>query len=91
MDNSEIEKYRKEVKIKAMKAAKDKADYLLNAIGERTGKPIYIQERSYQPYYRGRSNMMVKSAGYSAEADYQLDFQKMTLRYEVFARFEIAE
>ncbi len=36
--------------------------------------------------------MMMKSASYDeVAADYQLDFEKMTLRYEIFARFEIAE
>ncbi len=91
-DNSEIQKYRKEVKINAIKAAKAKADYLLNAIGEKTGKPIYIQERNYQHYY-GRSNAMLQSSVSmkTRAVDYQLDFKEMTLHYEIFARFEIAK
>lgn len=91
VDNSDMDKHRKEVKILAMKAAKEKADYLLNAIGERTGKPIFIQERNYQPpFYRNR-NMMMKADMEVAAADYNLDFEEMTLKYEIFARFEIVE
>ncbi len=94
VDNSQMEKYRKEVKIKAMKAAKDKADYLLQAIGERTGKPIFIQERNYNRGYYSNTAMELRGAApmmKSGQPDYQLDFQKMTLNYEIFARFEIAE
>ena len=35
---------RREVKIEAIKAAKAKAEYLLNAIGEKVGKAISIKE-----------------------------------------------
>lgn len=43
---SKIDSLRKEVKIMAIKAAKEKADYLLAAIGEQTGKPLIINETS---------------------------------------------
>lgn len=39
VNHSKIDSLRKEVRILAIKAAKDKADYLLTAIGEQTGKP----------------------------------------------------
>ena len=45
--HTQIEKFRKEVKIEAMKAAKIKADYLLSAIGEQPGKPLFIREEVY--------------------------------------------
>lgn len=91
VDNSQIEKYREEVKINAMKAAKAKADYLLNAIGEQTGKPIFIQERNYRPSYYRNSSMELMSASPMAKGapSYQLNFEKMVLTYEIFARFEI--
>jgi len=44
IDHSEIEKYRKEVKINAIKAAKAKADYLTSSIGQSIGNAIHIQE-----------------------------------------------
>lgn len=42
--HSEIEKYRKEVKINAIKAAKSKAEYLTSSIGQSIGNAIHIQE-----------------------------------------------
>lgn len=93
VDNSQMEKYRKEVKILAMKAAKDKADYLLHAIGEQTGKPIFIQERNYRPPFYRQTNMMMKAEDSieAASESYQLDFQEMTVKCEIFSRFEIVE
>lgn len=42
--HSRLDSLKKEIKIAAIKAAKDKADYLLAAIGEQTGKPLIVQE-----------------------------------------------
>lgn len=44
VDHSKIIEYNKEVKIKAIKAAKNKADYLLKAIGEKKGKALIVKE-----------------------------------------------
>ena len=42
--HSNIAEIRKNNRIKAIKLAKEKADYLLTAIGEQTGKPITVNE-----------------------------------------------
>ncbi len=92
--HSEIEKYRKEVKIMAVKAAKEKAGYLLEAIGETVGKPLMIQEReSYDDImpmanYRMKAIAMAESEMAQEELP-ELSFQKIKLKYSVFARFEI--
>lgn len=90
--HSDMDKFRKKVKIMAMKAAKDKADYLLEAIGEKTGKPIFIQERNNYspPMYRNVSYAM-KSENMAMDKEYNLDFREMKLKFEIFARFEIVE
>jgi uncharacterized protein YggE len=92
--HSEIEKYRKEVKILAVKAAKEKAAYLLEAIGETVGKPLMIQEREQyddiMPLPR-MANMKMAMADEAAmmEEMPEISFQKIKLKYSVFARFEI--
>lgn len=58
VDHSKIEEYRKDVKIKAIIAAKEKADYLLKAIGKELGDPIEISEN--QNYI---SSLQSKDAG----------------------------
>lgn len=60
--HSNIVALRKKNRINAIKAAKEKADYLLNAIGSKTGKPLKVteQQQQYQNFsslnYVGNSN-----------------------------------
>lgn len=91
---SKIEQLRKEIKIKALQAAKEKAKYLLEGIGEQMGEALDIieidQSYSPQPVY---SNMMMRSARVEATADAMpesnVDVQKIKVRYEMKASFRI--
>jgi len=96
--HSKLEELRKQVKIEAMKAAKAKADYLLESIGEQTGKPILIREQNYTTYpgiYGSNAalqEVVVTGYGTTAKArgfEDQLGFTKIKLRFEIFARFGI--
>lgn len=76
-----------------MKATKEKASYLLEAIGEKVGKPLYIQEReTYEPevlpMIRGVSNFKMMDADMPEELP-EISFKKIKLKYKVFARFAI--
>jgi uncharacterized protein YggE len=93
---SQIEQLRKEVKIKAIKAAKEKADYLLNAIGEQAGKPILIKEQDYSNLNLASNNYLneVIVTGYASQAkvngfENQIAFSKIKVKYEILGRFEI--
>jgi len=94
VDHSKIKDFRKEVKILAIQAAKEKATYLLAGIGETIGKPLFIQEREtydeFQPMMRKTvmANMAMDAAP-AEEALPELSFQKIKLKYAVFARFAI--
>jgi uncharacterized protein YggE len=87
---SKIESLRKDLKIKALQAAKTKASYLLDALGNKLGSAIDIQEVNNeqfpQPNYRSNV-MMLKSADVQAPAE--LDFKKIKLTYVINAVFEI--
>lgn len=93
--HSEIEKYRKEVKIIAVKAAKEKAGYLLEAVGESAGKPLMIQERESYDDIMPVANYRMKAMATMADSEMapeelpELSFQKIKLKYSVFARFAI--
>jgi len=94
VDHSEIKKFKKEVKMLAVQEAKEKAGYLLSAIGETVGKPLFIQEREsydeFQPLRKSAVMMnMVMDAAPAEEALPELSFQKIKLKYSVFARFAI--
>lgn len=90
--HSKIEEYRKQIKINAMIATKDKAGYLLSSIGEEVGSPILIQEReTYDSPYTISQRSLASNVAFEA---YNLNasdigFKKIKLRYEIFAQFEI--
>ena len=50
IDHSEIEKFKQEVKINAIKAAKQKAEVLTEAIGQAIGRAILIEESTFNLY-----------------------------------------
>ena len=94
VDHSDIKNFRKQVKMMAVQAAKEKAGYLLEAIGESVGKPLFIQEREnydeFQPMRKSAlmPNMAMEAADQESLLP-ELSFQKIKLKYSVFARFAI--
>jgi uncharacterized protein YggE len=97
-ESSEITRHRQETKIEAIKAAKSKADYLLSAIGERTGKAVFVQEGAEdtpRPVYSNysaniTSNSLSRGLVSSADSsDDSLSFSQIKIRFVILARFEI--
>jgi uncharacterized protein YggE len=89
--SSKMEAYRKEVKIKALQAAKEKAEYMLSAIGNKIDGVIEIQEMNTDNYSDVRpvmANYMAK-AGASEDAADDIDFKTIKIRAEVRAVFAI--
>lgn len=94
VDHSKMEIFEKEVRIEAIKDAKDRVDYLLTAIGETAGKPLIIRENAnnfYPQVYRAQENMMYmkSSANMDAAADTSLDFKKIKIKASVYVKFAI--
>jgi uncharacterized protein len=57
IDHTDIVNFNKEVRIEAVKAAKAKAEYLANAVGNKIGKPLEIIEQNADTnFYRGNAN-----------------------------------
>lgn len=97
-EHSEITRLRRETKMDAIKAARDKVDYLLGAIGQRAGKPIYIKEEPDETpqsvYSNSRSNttsnfISVSPGAASSSGVDSLSFSQIKLRYVIVAKFEI--
>lgn len=93
--HSKISEYRKEVKIKAMKAAKEKANYLLESIGNKTGKPIEIieiEDENSDEVMKYR-NIVPQFANVASEAGYSNasieNISSIKLKYTIKAKFEI--
>ncbi len=94
--HSKLSEYRKQLKIQAIKAAKEKAQYLTEAINEKAGEAVTINEPTeyYQPYYNTmRSNVMMKEQAMDqdmATADGNpVDFRKIKLKYDVTVVFSV--
>ncbi|MDB5190475.1 MAG: hypothetical protein JWQ96_38 [Segetibacter sp.] len=95
VSHSRIQEFKKQLKMQAVKAAKDKAIYLAEAIGEKVGDALTINEPNElgghypQPVY---ANRMVKAEaaqmGDAAGAGMpNIDFKKIKLQFEVNATF----
>lgn len=98
VNHSKMDSIRKEVKILAIKAAKEKADYLLAAIGEQTGKPLVIKENEILPnlnLMRGNNtrpkDSFNNSDGYSFKSSdkEEIHFQKITIQTSIYVKFSI--
>ena len=90
-EHSEMEKFRREVKINAVKAAKEKAEALTSAIGQGIGRAIYIYEYPDREVYL-RQPMANSMMNVSADEDHStppVDFEKIRLDYSVMVRFEL--
>ncbi len=80
-----------QLKIQAVKAAKDKAIYLADAIGEHVGKALTINDpnenNTYpQPMY---ANVMMKAQADNVTPAMNVDFKKIKIQYDVNVIFEL--
>ncbi|MFT3704432.1 MAG: SIMPL domain-containing protein [Agriterribacter sp.] len=95
--HSKMTEYRKQLKIQAIKAAKEKAIYLSEAVGEKAGEAVTIQEPAETPDFpiyneallsnKISQSRMQSTAGFNESG--AVDFKKIKLRYEVSAVFAL--
>ncbi len=100
VNHSKIHTFKKDVRINAIKTAKEKADYLLNAIGQRTGKALQVYEKNAGIYDNVNSNFRQKARASlqqfvgliedkEALDNTDIQFQKIKLKASVFVKFGI--
>jgi uncharacterized protein YggE len=88
LNHSKMDEYKKQVKIDALKDAREKAQYLVESIGSVLGEVVTISEISdgyIRPMYSGA--MMMKSAEMAPESIDEV--QNIKLEYQVRATFRI--
>jgi uncharacterized protein len=89
---SRMEELRKKLKIDAIKAAKEKAGYLSEAINEKPGVAVTINEpvEYYTPYVYNMkaSNMQVRDQS-APQEDAAVSFKKIKMRYDVTVVFAL--
>jgi uncharacterized protein YggE len=91
VDHSEIEKFKKEVKVNAIKVGRENAVSLAEAIGQTVGKALYIREN--EPFFPMQANtIMMRSKSEAMDEAYtepDLEFEKIKLEYSVQVFFEL--
>lgn len=95
VSHSKIQEFKKQLKIKAVQAAKEKAAYLAEAINEKPGEALTINEPNEinpfpQPVF---ANRMMKTEAQNMdngnEPTPNIDFKKIKLQYEVNVVFAL--
>ncbi|MBI1766791.1 MAG: SIMPL domain-containing protein [Bacteroidetes bacterium] len=91
VDHSKIEEFRREIKINAIKAAKDKAEYLTKAVNQSIGRAILIQELNrYDLNLNANTSYRYAARAYdSIDKEIDIDFEKIKLEYSILVRFEL--
>ena len=94
--HSRLAEYRRQLKIEAVKAAREKAQYLAGAIDEQVSVAVTIQEpvEYFIPYYNQRvSNVMMRNGAEVAQdagaPAANADFTKLKLKYDVTVTFAL--
>lgn len=96
VDHSRIQEFKKQLKIQAVQVAREKANYLAEAIHEKAGEALIINEPNEisvypQPMFANKMVMMnaVTIGNDQAESSPNIDFKKMKLKFEVTAVFAL--
>ena len=87
VSHSEIEKYKRETKLKALNVAKEKANDYATAIGQTIGKALFIRENQNNYIANNRLSLNISSYKSNAENIENLNFKVITLTASVMARF----
>lgn len=93
-NHSKIAQLKNDLRVKALLNAKEKATALTNAVGEKLGGALLIQDHNtdynVQPVYRNYAMMAVKAEVAADGMDApEIDFKKIKLQYTVNVTFEI--
>jgi hypothetical protein len=93
VEHSKKEEFRRQVKVNALKAAKEKAGYLLESIGEKLGEVLEIHEVEegsvYPMYKQAQYNVRMMAADAAPEGGEALEYQKIKYSYRMNATFRI--
>jgi hypothetical protein len=91
LHHSDYEKIKLELKVEALKAAKAKAETLLQSIGAAIGKPLMVRDFDFpQPYMEMKANVrMMDMAAEQGAAEEPIAFRKIKMQAQITAQFEI--
>jgi uncharacterized protein YggE len=93
LHHTDYEKIKLELKVDALKIAREKAEVLLRSIGSEIGKPIMVRDFDFhQPYMEMNANVRMKTQmmdGAGEVAEDPIAFRKIKMQAQITAQFEI--
>jgi uncharacterized protein YggE len=94
VSHSKLQEFKKQLKVQAVKAAREKANYLADAINEKAGEAILINEPNEisaypQPMYANRMMKLESAGAADGQQAPNIDFKKIKLQFEVNATFAL--
>ena len=92
LHHSDFEKLKIELKIKALQAAKSKAETLLKSIGAEIGKPLMVRDWEtdpVQPMREYTANVRMQAEMMPQEQESAIGFRKIKMQAQIVAQFEI--
>lgn len=89
--HTQIEEFKKQVKVNAVKAAKEKANLMLGALGNTTGMVLEMHELDNEFTMPMYANRLMEMDGNMASKSYEntLEMKQIKLRQTVNVKFEI--
>ena len=91
IDHSQIQEFRKTVRENAIKAAKEKATYLTETVGQSIGKAIYIRETTPQQSYSNSNAVYRWTTTENEDENYNSEVEFSNIKITAFfdVRFEL--
>ncbi|MDA8886426.1 SIMPL domain-containing protein [Bacteroidia bacterium] len=93
-DHTDMDNYRKQARIEAIKAAKDKASYMLEAIEEELGQPLIINEQNtgHRPQMMYANAKMDKAeSAYGGGAPMVDSFKEILITSSIYNKWQIGK
>ena len=89
LHHTDYEKIKLDLKVEALRIAREKAEILLESVDSRLGKPLMIRDFDFgQPYMEMNANVRMKSMDDGQQED-PIAFRKIKMQAQITAQFEI--
>lgn len=90
LHHTDYEKIKLDLKVEALKIAREKAEILLGSVGSGLGKPLMIRDFDFgQPYMEMNANVRMKGMDASQQVEDPTAFRKIKMQAQITAQFEI--
>jgi uncharacterized protein YggE len=92
LHHTDYEKIKLDLKVEALRIAREKAEVLLRSVDSRIGKPLMIRDFDFgMPYMEMKANVRTMSMDSAGPQEDPIAFRKIKLQAQITAQFEIVQ